>query len=67
MVGSVTGGVVVNAIGTGDVFELNFVGAVVAILAAALLILLAEKSGIATARRFLMRRLPAFVPLPRMP
>ena len=43
LAGSVAGGVIANAIGTGDIFELNFVGAVVAIAAAALLIVLAEK------------------------
>lgn len=43
LVGSVVGGVVANALGTGDVFELNFVGSVVAIAAAVVLIVLGER------------------------
>lgn len=42
LVGSVIGGVVASALGTGDVFELNIIGAVVAIIAAVLLIGVAE-------------------------
>lgn len=38
LVGSVIGGVVANMLGTGDIWELNFLGAVVAIIAAVLLI-----------------------------
>lgn len=38
LVGSIIGGTVANALGTGDIFELNFLGAIVAIAAAALLI-----------------------------
>ena len=38
LVGSVIGGIVANALGTGDIFELNVLGAVVAILSAAALI-----------------------------
>lgn len=37
-VGSVIGGVVANALGTGDMWELNFLGAVVAIISAAVLV-----------------------------
>jgi uncharacterized membrane protein YeaQ/YmgE (transglycosylase-associated protein family) len=36
--GSLIGGVVASALGTGDIFELNILGAVVAIIAAVLLI-----------------------------
>lgn len=43
--GSVVGGVVANALGTGDVFELNFIGAVVAIAAAVVLIVVGERAG----------------------
>ena len=43
VVGSVIGGVVANALGTGDVWELNFLGAVVAIISAAVLILIGER------------------------
>ncbi|GAA3825980.1 hypothetical protein [Nocardioides panacisoli] len=42
VLGSVIGGVVASALGTGDVFELNFLGAVVAIIAAVLLIGIVE-------------------------
>ena len=44
LVGSVVGGVVANALGTGDIFELNFLGAVVAIAAAAILILVIDRA-----------------------
>ncbi|QYG95727.1 GlsB/YeaQ/YmgE family stress response membrane protein [Iamia sp. SCSIO 61187] len=37
-VGSLIGGVVANALGTGDMWELNFLGAVVAIISAAVLV-----------------------------
>lgn len=40
--GSVIGGLVASALGTGDIFELNILGAVVAIIAAMLLIGVAE-------------------------
>lgn len=50
MVGSVTGGVAAKALGTGDLFELNFIGTVDAIVAAALLVLLTAKSSIVFAR-----------------
>lgn len=42
VVGSVIGGVVASALGTGDIWELNFLGAVVAIVAAVLLIGIVE-------------------------
>src|SRR3546814_13550724 len=42
LVGSVIGGVVDNSLGTGDVMELNFLGAVVAIIAAIVLIVIGE-------------------------
>lgn len=38
VVGSLIGGIVASALGTGDIFELNILGAVVAIIAAVLLI-----------------------------
>ena len=44
IVGSVVGGVVANALGSGDIMELNFLGAVVAIAASVLLIFLGERS-----------------------
>jgi uncharacterized membrane protein YeaQ/YmgE (transglycosylase-associated protein family) len=48
VVGSVVGGVVASALGTGDMFELNVIGAVVAIITAVVLILGVEKSGVAS-------------------
>ena len=46
VIGSIIGGVVANALGTGDIFELNFVGAVVAIAASVVLIVIGERAGI---------------------
>lgn len=45
LVGSVVGGVVANALGTGDIWELNVIGAVVAIAAAVVLIVIGERAG----------------------
>jgi uncharacterized membrane protein YeaQ/YmgE (transglycosylase-associated protein family) len=45
VVGSVVGGVVANLLGTGDVFELNIIGSLVAIAAAVVLIVLGEQAG----------------------
>jgi len=42
LVGSIIGGVVASAIGSGDIFELNVIGFVVAVIAAVLLIGVAE-------------------------
>ena len=42
LVGSVIGGLIANLLGTGDIFELNFVGATVAIISAVVLLGLAE-------------------------
>jgi len=38
VLGSLIGGIVASALGTGDIFELNILGAIVAIIAAVLLI-----------------------------
>jgi len=46
VIGSVVGGVVANAIGTGDVMELNFLGSLVAIAAAVVLIVVGENVGV---------------------
>lgn len=51
MAGSVAGGLVANAAGTGDIFELNFFGSIVAIAAAVVLIVLGERAGLLR-RRF---------------
>ena len=42
LAGSVIGGVVANALGTGDIFELNVLGFVVAVISAVVLIGVAE-------------------------
>ena len=42
LAGSVIGGIVASLIGSGDMFELNIIGAIVAIVAAVLLIGVAE-------------------------
>lgn len=42
LAGSVIGGLVANALGTGDIFELNLLGFIVAVIAAVLLIGVAE-------------------------
>ena len=51
VIGSVVGGIVANALGAGDVLELNFVGSVVAIAASVVLIVIGERTG-ALRRRF---------------
>ncbi len=48
LVGSVIGGTIANLLGTGDIFELNVLGFIVAVIAAVLLIGVAE--GIAQSR-----------------
>ncbi len=53
LVGSVVGGVVANALGTGDIFELNLLGSIVAIVAAVLLVGVAE--GLTSGRRHARR------------
>jgi len=44
--GSVIGGVIASALGTGDIWELDFIGSVVAIGAAMALVVVAERSGL---------------------
>jgi uncharacterized membrane protein YeaQ/YmgE (transglycosylase-associated protein family) len=48
--GAVIGGVIASAIGEGDIFELNFIGTVVGIVAAAALIAIAEAAGVGADR-----------------
>ena len=45
VVGSVVGGVVANVLGTGDIFELNIIGSVVAVAAATALVVVGERAG----------------------
>ena len=46
VVGSVIGGTIANLIGTGDVFELNVIGFVVAVLCSIALLAAAERAGL---------------------
>ena len=51
LIGSVVGGLVANAIGTGDILELNVVGSIVAIAAAVVLIVVGDRVGAITHRK----------------
>ena len=51
LAGSVIGGVIANSIGTGDIFELNIIGSIVAIGASVVLVVIGERTG-ALKRRF---------------
>lgn len=51
VIGSMAGGLLANALGTGDLYELNVIGALAAFVAAALLIMAVEKSGMLSRRR----------------
>jgi uncharacterized membrane protein YeaQ/YmgE (transglycosylase-associated protein family) len=48
--GALVGGIVASAIGEGDIFELNFIGTIVGIIAAILLIAAAESFGVGDSR-----------------
>ena len=50
VVGSIVGGVVANALGTGDIFELNILGSLVAIVASVALVVIGERAGILRGR-----------------
>lgn len=43
--GAIVGGVIASLLGTGDIFELNIIGFIVAVIAAVLLIGVAEGAG----------------------
>ena len=49
--GALVGGVVASAIGEGDIWELNFIGTIVGIIAAVLLIAVAEGAGVGADRK----------------
>jgi uncharacterized membrane protein YeaQ/YmgE (transglycosylase-associated protein family) len=49
--GALVGGIVASALGTGDIFELNFLGTIVGIIAAAGLIGAADAAGLGRGRR----------------
>jgi uncharacterized membrane protein YeaQ/YmgE (transglycosylase-associated protein family) len=44
--GSVIGGVIANALGTGSIWELNFLGFIVAVVSAIGLLAIAERAGL---------------------
>lgn len=46
VVGSVIGGTIANLIGSGDIFELNVIGFVVAVIASVFLLATAERAGL---------------------
>jgi uncharacterized membrane protein YeaQ/YmgE (transglycosylase-associated protein family) len=46
LAGSVIGGTIANLIDTGDIFELNFIGFVAAVISAVALLAVAERAGI---------------------
>jgi uncharacterized membrane protein YeaQ/YmgE (transglycosylase-associated protein family) len=48
--GALVGGIVASAIGQGDIFELNFIGTIVGIIAAIFLIAVAESFGVGGGR-----------------
>lgn len=43
--GSIAGGVIANVLGTGDIFELNILGSLVAIATAVALVVIGERAG----------------------
>ena len=49
--GALVGGIVASAIGKGDIFELNFIGTVVGVIAAAAFIGAADAAGLGKGRR----------------
>ena len=49
--GALVGGIIASAIGTGDIFELNFLGTIVGIIAAAAFIGVADRAGLGKGRR----------------
>jgi uncharacterized membrane protein YeaQ/YmgE (transglycosylase-associated protein family) len=49
--GALVGGIVASALGTGDIFELNFLGTIVGIIAAAGFIGAADAAGLGRGRR----------------
>ncbi|MEX1142505.1 MAG: GlsB/YeaQ/YmgE family stress response membrane protein [Thermoleophilaceae bacterium] len=57
LVGSVVGGTIANALGTGDIWELNFVGFVAAVGAAVLFVAAAEGLRLGPGRKRDRRRL----------
>ena len=55
VVGSIIGGSIANAIGSGDIWELNIFGFLAAVAASVLLLAVAERSGLGAKRRHTAR------------
>jgi uncharacterized membrane protein YeaQ/YmgE (transglycosylase-associated protein family) len=51
IVGALVGGIIASALGTGDIFELNILGTIVGIIAAAGFIGAADRAGLGKGRR----------------
>lgn len=51
VIGSLIGGTIANAIGSGDIWELNVIGFLAAVAAAVALLAAAERAGIGEGRR----------------
>lgn len=51
VVGSLIGGTVANALGTGDIWELNVIGFVAAVVSATVVLGVAESAGLGQGRR----------------
>ena len=51
VVGSVIGGTIANLIGSGDIMELNIIGFVCAVIAAVLLLGVADRAGLGAGRQ----------------
>ena len=49
--GALVGGIIASAIGTGGIFELNFLGTIVGIIAAAVFIAAADQGGLGKGKR----------------
>ncbi|MCP9489834.1 MAG: GlsB/YeaQ/YmgE family stress response membrane protein [Solirubrobacteraceae bacterium MAG38_C4-C5] len=50
VVGAVIGGTIANLVGSGDIFELNIFGFIVAVVAAVVLLAVAERAGLGQGR-----------------
>ena len=58
VIGSVVGGTIANALNTGEVFELNFIGFVAAVISSVALLTVAEAAGIGDGGKRRRRELP---------
>lgn len=56
VVGSVLGGTIANLVGTGDIWELNVFGFIVAVIASIGLLAVADRAGLGSAARERLER-----------